>query len=107
MHLKEYYKDLEMGSYTHISHSMHLYERHYDLVSKMIGLPEGDEEYVSTFIPDELPLLSETVVNEWGTIKSEYWELLMPIWRGETPDYNQETGNPLIDWCLKQLKENV
>lgn len=95
LHLKEYYKDLVMGSYTHISHSMHLYEKHYNLVNKMLN---------STYEPSSLPLLDETIINEWGGIKADYFDLLMPICRGDDPDYNQETGNPLIDWCLKQLK---
>ena len=100
LQLKEYYKDLEMGSYTHISHSMHLYEKHYDLVHKMLG----DKEWVSTFTPDSLPLLSEPVLFENGEIKPNYRKILEPIQRGIAPDYNQETGNPLIDWCLNQLK---
>jgi thymidylate synthase len=98
--LKETYPELEMGSYTHISHSMHLYERHYDLVKKMIG---NDKE-ISNFEPASIPLLSEPVVNEDGTIKEKYEHILEPIMRGEKPDYNQTSDNPLIQWCLDQLK---
>ena len=100
LHLKNYYPDLQMGSYTHISHSMHLYERHYDMVKNMVGPEFKDRE---EFIPDSLPLLSEPVVDEEGCIIKKYENILLPIIRGEVPDYTQRTGNPLIDWCLEKL----
>jgi len=96
LELKEIYPELEMGSYTHISHSMHLYERHYELVEKMV---EGD------FIPESLPLLSEPVLYKNGEIKDKYAQVFLPIIRGEKPNYSQRTGNPLIDWCLEKLEE--
>jgi len=102
LQMKEHYPEIEMGSYTHISHSMHLYERHYDLVKKMVDTPTYPQR--APLVADSIPLLNETVVNEFGGIKAKYYDLLMPIWRGEVPDYNTDTGNPLIDWCLKQLR---
>ena len=39
LHLRKYYPELKIGSYTHISHSMHLYEKHYDLVKNMLTKP--------------------------------------------------------------------
>ena len=101
LHLKEYYKDLKMGSYTHISHSMHVYERHYDLINKMVG-PNFCER--SEFKSNSLPLLSEPVVDEYGNILEKYKKILNPIINGQDPDYSKETGNPLIDWCLSKLK---
>jgi len=103
LELKDWYPDLEMGSYTHISHSMHLYERHYELVEKMVG-PEYSKR--ETFVPEELPLLSETVVDNMGVIKKPYDGILLPIIRGEKPDYSKRTGNPLIDWCLEKLEKD-
>lgn len=35
-HLKSFYPTLEMGSYTHIANSYHIYERHYDMVKEML-----------------------------------------------------------------------
>lgn len=101
LHLKEYYPELEMGSYTHISHSMHLYERHYDLVKKMVG-----EEYSQRhdFMPNSIPLMNETILDEKARVKDKYKEFLDPILKGEKPDYNKETGNTLLDWCFKQLR---
>jgi thymidylate synthase len=37
LHLKHKYNDLELGSYTHIIDSYHIYERHFDLVKDMIS----------------------------------------------------------------------
>jgi thymidylate synthase len=94
LHLKEYYKDLEMGSYSHISHSMHLYEKHYELVQNMLS---------ETFNQDRLPLLNETILNEDGSIKEKYRDVLEPIIRGEKPYYSQKTDNELINWCFSKL----
>jgi len=35
--LKAVYPDLEIGHYTHTSHSMHLYEKDLDIIKKMVG----------------------------------------------------------------------
>jgi thymidylate synthase len=101
LHMKKYYPELEMGSYTHISHSMHLYERHYDLVKKMSSKPYYKRE---PFIPKSLPLLNEPILDETGKILEKYAKLLEPIQKGKIPNYNQQTGNTLIDWCLNKLK---
>jgi len=95
--LLPYYKDLKMGSYTHISHSMHLYERHYELVRNMT-------EEDCMFLDDNIPLLNKTILNENGSIKEEYKEFLEPIQRGVKPDYNKKTGNTLLDWCFEKLR---
>ena len=34
--LKKVYPELEIGTYTHIAHSMHLYESDFELVGKML-----------------------------------------------------------------------
>jgi len=102
--LREKYTHLQMGSYTHISHSMHVYERHYDLLEKMVGPEYAKRE---NFTPEELPLLNETVLYSNGVFKEKYTEILEPITKGEKPDYSLRTGNPLIDWCLEKLEEDV
>lgn len=57
LHLKEYYPELTLGSYTHISHSMHIYERNFKLVEEML---EHD------FTADSLPTLDVKMVNSIG-----------------------------------------
>lgn len=44
-HLRKYYPELELGTYTHIAHSLHLYERHFDLVSEMLMKPFNPQSY--------------------------------------------------------------
>lgn len=98
LHMKKYYPTLKMGSYTHISHSMHLYERHYELVEKMVS-------YLDPFEPDELPLLNEPIIQEDGKLWAKYEKYLKPILKGEKPNYLDKTGNDLLDWCFSKLKE--
>lgn len=54
-HLKETYPELELGTYTHKVNSMHVYERHYDLINDMLKyefvsneIPKVDTEFVKT-----------------------------------------------------------
>jgi thymidylate synthase len=35
--LRETYNDLEMGSLVHIANSFHVYERHFDMLDKMVS----------------------------------------------------------------------
>lgn len=56
--LKEKYPDLELGTYTHYAHSMHIYERHFDLVKEML---EED------FVPVEIPWMVENLIDEKDT----------------------------------------
>ena len=55
--LQEKYPDLELGTYTHFVHSMHIYERHFELVKEMLA-----EE----FIPVKIPLMEEDLVDTKG-----------------------------------------
>lgn len=98
LHLKKYYPRLKMGTYTHISHSMHLYEKHYKLVEKILN----SEEKFSHGI---IPLMNETILTENGSIKEKYKKFLNPILIGEKPNYSQKTGNDLLDWCFEKLNE--
>lgn len=94
LHLKEYYPELQMGSYTHISHSMHLYDKQYNLVENMLK---------HEFKPDAMPLLNTSIIEENGSYKKKYDELF------ESVIFNQEiirekTDNNVLNWCLEHLK---
>lgn len=57
-HLKEnIYMDLELGSYTHVANSMHIYDRHYEKAEKML-----DHE----FEPIEMPKIQKDLVSSEG-----------------------------------------
>jgi thymidylate synthase len=94
LHLKNYYEDLELGSYTHISHSMHLYERHYELVENMIS-----EE----FIPDQLPLINTPIINENGSFRAKYSQLFDAVLGGEFKPF--KTDNDLLNYCVQKLSK--
>lgn len=58
-HLKETMPNLELGTYTHVANSYHVYDRHYELVKKMID---------SDFIPVSLPTLDCELITNTGAI---------------------------------------
>lgn len=96
IHLKEYYPDLEMGSYTHTSHSMHLYERHYEKVKEMLEKP---------FIADGTPYLNTCIIHENGLYLDRYNEIFRPIEGDGLDPVIIETDNNIINWCVQKIKE--
>jgi len=46
-HLSNFYPNLELGKYTHIANSYHIYDRHYELATNML-----EHEFVSERIPE-------------------------------------------------------
>jgi thymidylate synthase len=56
-HLRKYYPELELGTYTHIAHSLHLYERHFDLASEML---------MKSFNPQSFPDMREFLIDPNG-----------------------------------------
>lgn len=45
-HLRTAYPELQLGTYTHVADSYHIYDRHYDLVEKML-----EHDFVATSLP--------------------------------------------------------
>lgn len=95
LQMKEFYPKLKMGSYTHISNSMHLYEKHYSKVRNML---------LSNFAYDSLPLLNETIIGENGLIKEKYQKLFKDVENNKKLNKIKRTNNPLIDWCLETIQ---
>ncbi|MFW6311051.1 MAG: thymidylate synthase [Nanoarchaeota archaeon] len=100
LHMLSYYPKLKMGSYTHISHSMHLYDRHYELANKILKSPGT--------VVSGLPFLSEPVLSENGQILSKYRDVFDIVLNNKIEKIENITltKNPLIDWCIKILKED-
>jgi len=97
LHLKRYYKKLQMGTYTHISHSMHLYAKHYDLVEKMLK---------HDFIPQSTPPLNTSIIREVGTFEDKYFKIFNSIVKNGKLKI-QESDNTIINWCIEQLKDKT
>lgn len=57
LRLKEIYPELQLGSYTHLSHSLHLYEPDFDLTAKRLQ---------NKIIPNSFPMPAN-----WNVIKSD------------------------------------
>ncbi len=56
-HLKVVYPELEIGTYTHIAHSLHIYEKNFEQIEKMMK-----EEFTPASTPD----LATNLINEKG-----------------------------------------
>lgn len=85
--LRETYPDLEMGTYTHIAHSLHIYERHFDLVEDMLdeifspmSFPQIGENLVdSTGVPSESVLqIADEIITERDFVRR--WDDLLLKW---------------------------
>lgn len=94
LHIKKYYPEIEMGSYTHTSHSMHLYARHYDLVERMLK---------TDFLLHSTPLLNKPIIDESGKFYPKFKEVFNPILQN-TPIEVLATDNHIINWCLNIIK---
>tara|TARA_Y100000389_G_scaffold172878_2_gene181658 strand:+ start:5219 stop:6088 length:870 start_codon:yes stop_codon:yes gene_type:complete len=89
--LKKYYPELEMGIYTHIANSYHIYERHFDLVKEMLE---------SDFEPDRFMEMNESFVDEKGISGFELNSLMHSV--EEEVDY--KGTDPLFKWIDYKCK---
>jgi thymidylate synthase len=92
--LKNTYPDLELGTYTHIAHSLHIYERHFDLVKEMLEKP---------FEPMNLPLLDGDFVNEKGEASEELLKIIEKI---ETNQDFSVKDQGALKWIYETIFSN-
>jgi len=90
LHLKEYYPEITMGSYTHTSHSMHLYARHYELVGNML---------TEDFKPTALPVLNTSLIDETGKVLDKYSPIFNAV-LNNTPIPDDLTDNNVLGWAI-------
>jgi thymidylate synthase len=88
-HLRVKYPNLELGQYVHVADSFHLYERHYELVERLIK---------SEVTPVNLPQLGLNLVNEIGTPTKEFVGLYNNF---KNDSYSSE--DPLFSWIKTNL----
>lgn len=86
LHLQKTYPNLELGYYYHYANSLHLYEKHFDKVSKML---------TSKFIPKELPEVKRELITRDGEISHS----LMKI--------EEESISNFTDEFYKFLRTNI
>jgi len=95
LHIKEIYPEVEMGTYTHTSHSMHLYAKNYELVEKML---------TDDFIPHATPKLNISIIDKKGNVDSKYKHIFNGIIIENNSVYRTiwdiNTDNDLLNWAL-------
>jgi thymidylate synthase len=85
-HLKITYPELELGTYTHIANSLHVYERHFELVENMLKLP---------FKADYIPRVRVNLIQDYGLPTQEFETLFNEL--SVTSDDN------LYNWIKNNL----
>ena len=88
--LKKVYPELEMGTYTHLAHSMHLYESDFELVGKML-----EKEFVECEAPritHAAELLDNTDIVEGITKGTKY---------GKSTQFSE--NNEFIHWLCEGI----
>lgn len=88
--LKKVYPELEMGTYTHLAHSMHLYESDFELVGKML-----EKEFVECEAPritHAAELLDNTNIIDGITKGTRY---------GESTQFSE--NNEFIHWLCEGI----
>jgi thymidylate synthase len=85
-HLKITYPELELGTYTHIANSLHVYERHFELVENMLKLP---------FKADYMPRVRVNLIQDYCQPTQEFKTLFNEL--SVTSDDN------LYNWIKNNL----
>ena len=82
------YPELEMGTYTHIANSSHVYERHFELVKNMI---------TKKFEPVKIPEVKLDLINIDGTPTDSFKSLFNNL---DTPI---DLEDDLYDWIINNV----
>ena len=90
--LKSTYPDLELGTYTHFAHSLHIYERHFQLVEEM--LKDGN------FIAKDLPKIDQTLIYRSGKPNEKVLEMIDKIEKGES---DVEATDEIFKWIYQNI----
>lgn len=94
-HLKHYYPNLEMGTYTHIVHSLHIYEKHFTLIKTMLD---------HAFIPMRFPAMREFLVDPNGNALDVIKEIEYGICSNSKP---HNIDDPLHKWIADTIFSNI
>jgi thymidylate synthase len=88
-HLKMVYPDLELGTYTHVANSYHVYDRHYELVKRMMESP---------FVSEELPTVVSNLIEIDGSPSQSLETLMSAIHSTEENYLIFQDGDDLLKW---------
>lgn len=88
-HLKPTYPDLQMGHYVHLDKSFHVYERHFDIVNKMLE---------SGLNPENIPPVGVDLIDVHGNATPEF-KLLFENYKTTDSLY----ADPLLSWIHQNI----
>jgi len=92
--LRHFYPDLELGTYTHVANSYHIYDRHYDMVKRMLG---------SDFSPMSLPKIETDLINIDGSPSKDLLTLAEAI-EADSPRFLIfQDGEGLLKWIYQNV----
>ena len=93
-HLKQIYPGLELGSYTHVANSYHIYDRHYTLAERMLEHP---------FEPLLLSPIVSDLIEIDGTPSADFINIFESITTPNTDDILIfQDGEDLLKWIFEK-----
>jgi len=92
-HLRKYYPDLDLGTYTHIANSFHVYEHHFDAVNAMIDSLEWKSETI--------PPVGADLINPVGEPTPELISFFSDF---ANPD-PKLLEDPLFSWIYRNINK--
>ena len=91
--LREHYPDLEMGIYTHIINSYHIYEKNFKLVEEMV---------CSQFKPSSFLEIGQDFIDLSGNPSTPLIDLMKSLEK----NLDFESDDKLFSWIYSQCKKN-
>ena len=96
-HLKQFYPNLELGTYTHIANSYHVYDRHYDLTNSMLS---------NNFTPMSMPPIVNDLIEIDGTPSEDFANLFSAITSKSDDVLIFQDGDDLLHWIFDKTSTN-
>lgn len=90
-HLKQFYPDLELGTYTHVANSYHVYDRHYELTETMLA---------TEFKPMTLPPIVNDLIEIDGSPSNDFTNLFSAISSKSDDVLIFQDGDDLLNWIF-------
>lgn len=95
-HLKQIYPELELGTYTHVANSYHVYSRHYALMNQMLSF-----EFKSVKLPHVINALIEIT----GQPTQNFKVLFNELTNGSSKDIIIFQENDLFFWIYNNIEK--
>lgn len=95
-HLRSVYPELELGTYTHVADSYHVYDHHYELVEKML---------MHEFVPVSLPEFKNNLIDISGEPTTDLLLLAKHIERNNPEFVLFQDENDIFEWIYKNISK--